>query len=150
MSKQRDREEFVSIMVAEGMPLDVCRQVMRLGATLHRLAELECSSEAADRDRVKCPGPGYLRPESDGCLCRDYGSYDDMTPDLDELKGASRHGTVPRINVQEASARARVEALCSPYGIEPDFQGDPRGAVVKLKVPSGRTNDWGRVGVCVP
>lgn len=27
---------------------------------------------------------------------------------------------------------------------------DPRGAVLKLKVPSGRTNDWGQEGICVP
>lgn len=28
--------------------------------------------------------------------------------------------------------------------------GDPRSAVFKLKVPSGRTNDWGQTGICVP
>jgi hypothetical protein len=32
----------------------------------------------------------------------------------------------------------------------PCFSSDPRGATVKLKVPSGKTNDWGEVGVCVP
>ena len=31
-----------------------------------------------------------------------------------------------------------------------EFLGDPRGAVVKLGVPSQRTNDWGQVGICVP
>ncbi len=30
------------------------------------------------------------------------------------------------------------------------FQHDPRGATVKLQVPSGRTNDWGNIGICVP
>ena len=45
---------------------------------------------------------------------------------------------------------ARITVLCTPYGIVPDFQGDPRGATVKLKVPSGRTNDWGQTGICVP
>lgn len=30
------------------------------------------------------------------------------------------------------------------------FGGDPRGACVKIKVPSGRSNDWGGEGVCVP
>lgn len=30
------------------------------------------------------------------------------------------------------------------------FQGDPRGATVKLQVPSGYTNDWGQEGICVP
>lgn len=29
------------------------------------------------------------------------------------------------------------------------FSGDPRGATVKLVLPSGFTNDWGQEGVCV-
>ena len=53
LSKQR---EFIALMTQEGVPVDVARLVMRHGATLQRLAELECSSEAADRDRVPCPG----------------------------------------------------------------------------------------------
>ena len=36
------------------------------------------------------------------------------------------------------------------YNITPVFQGDPRGATVKLKVPSGKTNDWASEGICVP
>lgn len=30
------------------------------------------------------------------------------------------------------------------------FQGDPRGATVKLKFADGATNDWGNEGWCVP
>jgi len=30
------------------------------------------------------------------------------------------------------------------------LSGDPRGYTVKLIVPSGRTNDWGREGIGVP
>ena len=29
MSHQRDHEEFVALLTSEGVPLDVCRQVMR-------------------------------------------------------------------------------------------------------------------------
>lgn len=50
----------------------------------------------------------------------------------------------------EGQVRARVEKVCAPYGITPVFQGDSRGAVLKLKVPSGKTDDWGQVGICVP
>jgi len=39
-------------------------------------------------------------------------------------------------------------------GVDPGFGvvfcGDPRGACVKIKVPSGRTDDWGQTGICVP
>lgn len=134
MRTQRDRDEFISIMAREGVPVDVARTLMLEGARLHRIAELQCSSEAADRDRVPCPGG------VDGCLCRDYGSF----------SGINEHGTVPRINVREAAIERRVSALCAAHGLVPVFNGDPRGAVLKLKVPSGVTNDWGREGVCVP
>ena len=35
-------------------------------------------------------------------------------------------------------------------GMAAIFQRDPRGATVKLTMPSGYTNDWGQTGVCVP
>jgi hypothetical protein len=35
-------------------------------------------------------------------------------------------------------------------GIEPVFSGDPRGATVKLRVPSGKCDDWGQTGLCIP
>jgi hypothetical protein len=138
--RQKDREEFISIMSAEGVPLAVSRQLLRAGATLHRLAELECSSEAADRDQVPCPGG------ADSCLCRDYGSY---TPPsvVSYAPGRYGHGTVPRITVQADRRRRRVEGLCRAQGLAPIFGGDPRGAVLIIKVPSGRTNDWGQRGV---
>lgn len=137
-SKQRDRDEFIVLMAREGVPVDVARRLMRAGVSLHRIAELQCSSEAADRDRVPCPGG------ADTCLCRDYGSYEGIGVP------ASVHGTVPRINVREAAIKRRVRALCTQHNLVPVFNGDPRGAVLKVKVPSGVTNDWGREGVCVP
>ena len=51
---------------------------------------------------------------------------------------------------KESQCEARIVALCKPLKITPDFQGDPRGACVKLRVPSGRTDDWGQTGICVP
>ena len=35
-------------------------------------------------------------------------------------------------------------------GIIPIFNGDPRGPSILLKMLSGRTNDWGQRGICVP
>lgn len=125
----------------------LCRTVpfpaVRVAASLHRIAELQCSSEAADRDRVPCPGDRQGR--DDWCLCRDYGSGGH-----DEVSGKVIHAPVPRVNVREAQIERRVRALCTTHGLTPIFSGDPRGAVLKLKVPSGRTNDGGREGVCVP
>lgn len=147
MSRQAEREEFVAIMAEEGIPVSVARDLMRASATLHRIAELECSSEAADRDRVPCPGnrKGADRGGEGGCLCLDYGSYD---PDPEGI--ASPHGSIPRIAVKEERLKRRLLTMLKPLGIFPVFSGDPRGAVLKLRMPSGRTNDWGREGVVVP
>lgn len=51
---------------------------------------------------------------------------------------------------KEARIEKRITELCEPFGFKADFQGDPRGATVKIRVPSGYTNDWGRTGICVP
>lgn len=46
--------------------------------------------------------------------------------------------------------KGMVEQLCKIHGTMPRFSNDPRGAVVKIAVPDGYTNDWGREGICVP
>lgn len=55
-----------------------------------------------------------------------------------------------RAEAKEARIVARVEALCAEIGCKPNFQGDPRGNTLKIIVPDGYTNDWGREGICVP
>ena len=125
----KEREEFIVLMHNEGMSLPAARTIMRNAATIQRCAELACSSEAADRDRIPCPGV----KDEDRCLCDKYA-----------------HESIPRIALAEYRAQKRIEAACKPYGVNPDFSGDPRGACVKLKVPSGKTNDWGHEGICVP
>lgn len=97
---------------------------------IQRCAELECSSEAAYNDRV---------------LCRDEGTFE-TTAD-----GQEHHGDVPWYAVRKQQAKARIVRRLAGYAkVVPVFSGDPRGACVKLKVPSGRTNDWGQEGICVP
>ena len=221
MSKQTERENFLLTMQAEGVPAEVARLVLRHAASLHRLAELECSSEAYDRDRVKCPGGRRqewqtgdgrkFTTEADalahasrvhkrmgnfiavvntttaiGCVCRDFGAFEDHArhvatcgtcgrswcdycdpaqgPLCHWCHGRGRsthpvkpgtvprcsHGTIPRGAVRQELLQARVVKLLEPFNVEPVFSGDPRGAVVKLRVPSGRTDDWGQTGVCVP
>ena len=49
------------------------------------------------------------------------------------------------------AARLRIEEATRTLGIGVEFSGDPRGACVKLRLPSGRGNDWGGIGLhCVP
>lgn len=144
--RQREREEFIGIM--EGIPLDVARAFLRAGATLHRLAELECSSEAADRDRVMCPARWAKRDTGTWCLCRDYGAFDASKAGSLARGDHRGHGTIPRIAVQAARTEARAGKLAAKHGPQIIITGgDPRGAVLLIKLPSGRTNDWGGRGV---
>ena len=121
MSRQKDREEFIALMMAEATQgtnighgvLDTLRAIMQCATRLHRIAERQCNGHQTFDGR-----------------------WDEAAAKRDELA--------------EERIQARVVKLCEPLGWVPDFQGDPRGAVVKLKVPSGRYNDWGQTGICVP
>lgn len=137
---QAEKTEAVEALLQEGVPFNVACNVYRLARGMARRAELACSSEAADRDRVPCPNEFRntdLNNEGvpvESCLCRDHGSFDDDT---------NEHGSIPRIAVQDARAERELRRTLAPYRIFPRFGGDPRGYVVKLKLPSGRSNTWG-------
>lgn len=46
---------------------------------------------------------------------------------------------------KETSIRKAIKEIANAH-----FGGDPRGCTVKIVVPDGATNDWGREGICVP
>ena len=138
MTYSQEREEFIADMAKEGLPVSVTRQVLAMANRLQRYAELSCNSEAADRDRTKCPADPSRAVRGE-CLCG-YLEGDD-----------NGHETVPKIDVYEARTQRRLAALfANRPGFTANFQGDPRGAVVKIAVPSGRYDDMGKVGLCVP
>lgn len=61
------------------------------------------------------------------------------------------HGRVSRSTLRMEALEARITSLCSRAGIVPAFSGDPRGVVVKLRLRSGKANDFGGEGYyCVP
>ncbi len=90
---------------------------------------------------------------------QEYPQRGDLLPIIQQLiKLAKRH-----LRLQEKACNEQVaedhdynceqsiRKLCGQLpGLSPIFSGDPRGATVKLKVPSGRTNDWGAIGICIP
>lgn len=127
MSQQSERDQQIADLTAEGWPLADIRAILRHAATLNRLAELSCSSEAADRDRVPCPGANGWR-----CLC-----------DAPAAAGIRQHERVPRIDVQADRVGDKVIALARRNQAEARLNGDPRGYVVKLILPSGRYNTMG-------
>lgn len=51
---------------------------------------------------------------------------------------------------RRSHAVVKIAKICRENKATAIFDGDPRGACVKLKFPSGRTNDWAKEGYCVP
>ena len=53
---------------------------------------------------------------------------------------------------REAQLEKRIKGIVAGLGagFGVILGGDPRGCVVKITVPSGKTNDFGREGICVP
>jgi hypothetical protein len=54
--------------------------------------------------------------------------------------------------MKQESIQWKVGEICERIDgvLDAIFSNDPRGAVVKLKVADGYTNDMGREGICVP
>ena len=139
MNYQQERDEFISIMTQEGVSLETARLFMRHASTLHRLAEAQCNGDwpcdNGERKVVPC-----TRCESLW------------------VRSSMRHNpTQPAVNgfrpliCQDCRLQDRIREIASPLGIKPDFQGDPRGCVFSLIMPSGRTNMGDRDrGIYVP
>lgn len=122
MTKRLDHMEFAAI-VADEVAFEALRLRGNSRVTLPRNAALIC-------DRIiRLAKSHHLAQEQ---LCNGYNVsfYEAKSDGLERL------------------LRAAVAELGERFGVV--FQGDPRGATVKLTVPSGYTNDWGNEGVCVP
>ena len=131
MSYQADRDEFIARMAKEGLPVDTARRLLRYATTLHRLAEASCNGDwpcdNGERKVEFCP-----RCESG------------MVKSMFRRSGAGSE----RVCLDCRTAELVKASL--PEGFVPVLGGDPRGAVLRVKVPSRTTNDWGRDGICVP
>ena len=159
MSYASDREQFLVTMSAEGLPIYVGRKILAMANRLQVISELSCSSEAADRDRVPCPG---VKREKD-CCCDQYDcgcGHSVRCHGVETIGGCSEctcakfapvHSDIPRIDRQEWRIKRNLDALLvEREGFKANYQGDPRGAVVKIAVPSGKYDDMSREGICVP
>lgn len=152
MTYQAEREAFLLQMQAEGMAPEIARRILRHANTIQRLSAAECNGDyPCDNGERKvewcarCEA-GYVRaamftlPRTDPAvrICQSCHTQDLIVGwcakagDVSYMTGAER-GFV--------TIAGRFVPL---------FQGDPRGACVKLKVPSGKTDDHAREGICVP
>ena len=147
MSYQREREDFIAKMVRHGMSTATARLLLRHAQTYHRLSERECNGDdwcggdSALAKRlgllVRCPLKGKL-----ACTCG-------------KLASDAAHQCVTRSSVRMAQIERRVGTILEFEGYVPnaphfkfaaDFQGDPRGYVLKIAI----TGQLARDAVGVP
>jgi hypothetical protein len=129
MATQKARQEFIDIIRGEGSieqpwseRVNLAKLLLRHGATYARLQEANCN------------GVGTWVGESNESFQRRQNAH--------EAYLEKREQQIER------RIRQIVAELGQGFGVT--FGGDPRGATVKIQVPSGRTNDWGKEGICVP
>ncbi len=133
MSYQRERGECIALLTKHGLPYPAIETLLRAATTINRLAELACSSEAADRDRIRCPrsimhhtigrplNPTAKQLEQYPCLC-DGDHSDDRQ-------------AIPRIRLQDYRAEQRaIKAV--PAGWRVITSGDPRGYTLRVIPPA--------------
>ena len=124
---QKARWEFIHLImkhttVPEGEAQRAALRLLRYGATYGRIAEFECSA----------PDARYGQDE-----------YNKRMQERYEREQA-------RLEKKETRITELVNELCKAIGCKAVFSGDPRGNTIKIAVPDGYTNDWGKEGICVP
>lgn len=139
MSRQSNsnREEFIYAMSGLGVSIRDARTILRHAATIQRCNEAHCSYEWADRDRVECPGKPGVSPAGE-CIC----DYEYTTP--------GQHETVKRVERTAKRREISIRAILTPYGLEPVFQGDPRGWCTRILRPADRRGESYSDGIGVP
>ena len=112
------------------LPSEITK-LMRLAATHRRLCEMECNGE----------GTTVLRPRDDG--------YGNPVPRSEYGWGDRDEAKRKRVEERIADVCNLPIGRCRPGDVRARFQYDPRGATVKIAVPDGFTDDWGKEGICL-
>jgi hypothetical protein len=144
-SYQREREDFIERMTREGLPLHITRLLLREATGLNRRAELACSSEEADRDRVRCPRKVMEDSQLWDPTAVDKVKWDRMAPKYPCLCDSpdTGHNKIPRITLQDSwSERHITRALQAGWTMI--TEGDPRGYTLRVIPPSYSERNQGR------
>ncbi len=133
MSYQKDREEFLTLCAHDGISTDTARALLRYSTTATRLAVAACNGEwPCDGEWASGKGKRWLRTCAKcGCAAAKSSFRRDLCPDCrcDDL----------------------IRKVCAAANLPFELSGDPRGCVVKIKLPTYRGNSWAGDGMtCVP
>ena len=110
--------------------------------------EADDKRQALVAARLLCRhGKTYARVQEAICNGVEWSQYD-TNESYNRRQARHEAWTEKREAQLEKRIRAIVAGLGAGFGVV--MGGDPRGCTVKVTVPSGRTNDWGKEGICVP
>jgi hypothetical protein len=119
------RESVIADLTRLGVTLDDARKFLRLGATLHRLAEAQCNGDwpcdNGERKVVEC---GLRKPPTNGAV--------DLRPGCGSLWVPSSLRKSRGYLCPDCCATEDVKKLAAKYGLVAFVGGDPRGAVLSL------------------
>jgi hypothetical protein len=109
-----------------GLSYDAAERLRRDAQRLHRLSEAECNGTI---ERVEDEGR------------TDHRGRPMLVGKVYAVSGMNRPGPLHyyRTADREMPARDRIEAIAAQIGATVEFQGDPRGWPVTLKLADGRT-----------
>lgn len=68
----------------------------------------------------------------------------------DDCNGYARITDQERADAKQERIKVKVMEICCEADCAALFSSDPRGTVLKIRVPDGFTNDFGGEGICVP
>lgn len=120
MTTRRERERTIAELSKAGIDYHVITKLLRYGTTLHRLAEAQCNGDwPCDNGERK------VKPCS-----RCQGLW---VP-----SSLKRKGLCPDCRTEDL-----IRDTCTQVGLVPDINGDPRGAVLCVKLPGQGEHDRG-------
>ena len=134
----KERERTIAELSKFGVPLATIRKLLRYGATLHRLAEAQCNgdwpADNGQRKVVACSRCESMWVRSS--LVRDYTAPKIQKP------GDDRPRYIPMI-CKDCRTEDLIRQTCREADLIPDINGDPRGAVLCVKLPTMNDHDRG-------
>ena len=159
MSYQKEREDFIASITKHGMPLDVARLLLREATGINRRAELACSSEAADRDRVPCPRVKGEKIANRGTVAASVRAFEQYPCLCDMYQGT--HQKITRITLQDWYSERRIDRALEKLNASvmaaggtfdaaalPLWRmitsGDPRGYTLRVVPPAYAEENAGR------
>jgi hypothetical protein len=157
-SYQRERDEFIAKATKEGLELGLILKLLRYATTLHRLVEAQCDGDwpyNGDCDRPRCFCAFDDRGHDEECL-EEKARYDAkymICPQCQATgvdKNAMRKKVCPNCRTQELVERLLRQSRCLAVAV---FNGDPRGAVLRLSTlsyPYADNGSNGAYGLYVP